>query len=248
MDNTGKSDGASSFYEIPTDAGESLAISPNLEALLEHDERTRAKALKTSGPYSPILRSPDFASFDLGFAVHLPPPPRGNRRLGHDPDRTSVKSPVTVLSTPPSPNPYLNQPPKLPRLEASKVVKDDDSAPASATASDTLASHKKHRPADLLTLFIDSGSDMPDMPKSPASPTASRRSSTSNSRAIERRNSPVFRTYTTLPRVDRLFGKGRDIFSSQSSSRVDSREDPEPTALDHVEPSLPSESTWRVCA
>lgn len=60
----------------------SLVISPNLEALLEHEERLRGNiALSTSPPpYSSDVSSPTIASFPPHTSLGLPPPPRGPRK------------------------------------------------------------------------------------------------------------------------------------------------------------------------
>lgn len=60
----------------------SLAISPNLEALLEHEERLRGNiALSTPPvPYSSDVSPPKTASFTPHTSLGLPPPPRGPRK------------------------------------------------------------------------------------------------------------------------------------------------------------------------
>jgi len=60
----------------------SLVISPNLEALLEHEERLRGNIALSAPPlpYSSDVSSPTIASFPPHTSLGLPPPPRGPRK------------------------------------------------------------------------------------------------------------------------------------------------------------------------
>lgn len=110
-------------------SGLALQISPNLEALLEHDELTRRNS---NSPTSALTTS------SLGFPISLPPPPprkaqNGRRTAQREQESTRPKEgglrkalgsdfwPATGLppdgstssSRPATPNPYLNPAPIL---------------------------------------------------------------------------------------------------------------------------------------
>jgi hypothetical protein len=96
----------------------SLLISPNLDALLEHDERTRRQANDVKSPDS--FSSSSVPDVFLG----LPPPPRGPRKTSiRSRNRTSITrqprlrttstdSDASDVSTPVS-NPFINPAPTL---------------------------------------------------------------------------------------------------------------------------------------
>lgn len=222
-------------FEPSTDAPKkSLAISPNLEALLAHDEKARASPPKLSdlsdrhSPFVPLAFS---GSVEPEFANSLPPPPRGNRRVAprsnapKDADnKTSLHRPRTHSDS--LPNPYLNEIPKLPRLNppaAKEGAASDESGTQQSPPTKilTLPAIQDHTSQDGI-IEISSG-DLPRRPSLPSSPTSDTRRSLSSTRSAERRNSTGPRPYTTIPRVDRLLGKGRDFFSS--SSRIGYREE-----------------------
>ncbi|KZP28957.1 hypothetical protein FIBSPDRAFT_238012 [Athelia psychrophila] len=218
----------------------SLAISPNLEALLAHDERTRTNVPKLSDlsdPHSHYVLSSFSGSVEPQFANTLPPPPRGNRRLASRPitpldapRSTSLHRPRTLSGT--LPNPYLNEIPKLPRLDPLARKKGDAldesstlRSPLTTVTSPTAvtSSAQDHIVNGILEAFCG---DPPRRPSLPTSPNRDLHHSISGSRSVERRNSVGTRPYTTLPRVDKFLGKGRSIFS-----RHGDREEVESTLL-----------------
>lgn len=119
----------------------SLVISPNLDALLEHEDRTQRQNASVSWSPGPAtsVSSPQSGSFSGSFS--LPPPPRGPRHtrpptspsftssplkqqfLGSDggspmstrdaPGFASSPGSPVVVSGPTTPNPYINPAPSL---------------------------------------------------------------------------------------------------------------------------------------
>ncbi|RDB29428.1 hypothetical protein Hypma_015999 [Hypsizygus marmoreus] len=123
----------------------SLIISPNLDALLEFDEKVRGAL----GPGSPTRDLPQSAPLVATFPMGLPPPPRRNRNNAKPRSPTSPKvgsplareagSPISVEAM--SSNPYINPAPSLevvqsmgglehmPRDEISPQTADGGSSP-----------------------------------------------------------------------------------------------------------------------
>ncbi|KAF7969071.1 hypothetical protein HWV62_28362 [Athelia sp. TMB] len=213
-------------FEPPMDTPKSLAISPNLEALLAHDERTRSSAPKLSDlsdRHSHFIQLPLSGSVEPEFANSLPPPPRGNRRIASRPNtpKTADRATTSPLyrsrtlsdSFNSAPNPYLNEIPKLPRLDPpsskERVASGESPATTPSKIVTSLAEGSVHNGA-----LEDSDSDHSSVPSLPTSPTSVLQRSTHSLRVAERRSSMGPRPYKTLPRVDRLLGKGRNIFSS----------------------------------
>lgn len=104
----------------------SLAISPNLDALLEHEERVRGTSIQiVVAPHSQVLSSPvSPGNYNSGVRMDivgggLPPPPRGSRRpwsprvpleSGHGIERTiSPKNAIWFVQQQP---PGIEQQPK----------------------------------------------------------------------------------------------------------------------------------------
>ncbi|KAG6851373.1 hypothetical protein H0H93_005771 [Arthromyces matolae] len=84
----------------------SLVISPNLDALLEYDEKIRGSRLPAS-PESPQSAPPTSTS--------LPPPPRRNSRKPRSPTSPKIASPLIqeTFTWQESENPYINPAPEL---------------------------------------------------------------------------------------------------------------------------------------
>lgn len=128
---TRKDSAPSSNVALPISAAASLQISPNLEALLQHDELTRRGC-----------GSPTSLYHSSGFAVSLPPPPprntakkaanhenrvkeirrkKSNVRSDSWPDALPAMISPVGHSSPASsrsatPNPYINPTPVLPTI------------------------------------------------------------------------------------------------------------------------------------
>ncbi|KAG2350882.1 hypothetical protein BDR05DRAFT_50286 [Suillus weaverae] len=137
MSYTPRKDSSSSFKAVlPVSvATTSLQISPNLEALLQHDELTRRGSASPTSLYHSISHS-------SGFAVSLPPPPPRNtakKAASHDnrvkeirrkksnvrsdswPDALPAMNSSVGHSSPASsrsatPNPYINPTPVVPTI------------------------------------------------------------------------------------------------------------------------------------
>ncbi|KAF8167456.1 hypothetical protein B0H34DRAFT_681916 [Crassisporium funariophilum] len=100
----------------------SLIISPNLDALLEHEERTRVQYASATEPTTPeSCRQPflpQSTSPSAEFPIGLPPPPRNSRgpKLPRSPTGTLLPptpaSPAQSRSSSTS-NPYINPAPTL---------------------------------------------------------------------------------------------------------------------------------------
>ena len=97
----------------------SLMISPNLDALLEHEERKRA-ALLESEPRTPETCSQSQSPEQSGLPSGLPPPPRrlrGSRvptsPLAETAQRRASMGAIAVESSSSMSNPYINPAPTL---------------------------------------------------------------------------------------------------------------------------------------
>ncbi|KIJ66357.1 hypothetical protein HYDPIDRAFT_26714 [Hydnomerulius pinastri MD-312] len=75
--------------------GHALQISPNLEALLQHDELTRRNSGSPTSLYHPISQIPSSA-LSSGFAISLPPPPPRNvqvsKKAGHHQEAATTRA------------------------------------------------------------------------------------------------------------------------------------------------------------
>lgn len=222
----------------------SLAISPNLDALLEHDERTRQTSLDY--PRSPYLfHSPVVGSFTAPFPVGLPPPPRGNRKGGSRPttpkdaDRAGSRSTrrsdasdsrpgssgsqaVSTSNT----NPFLNPPPRLSRRTDGSSRRDQSTTrsapdpPNAATMPDSLRK--------ALDRLVDSPISATEPDPARDSPSSLRSHTTSIKPGRDDTGSlgpsdhpyasPLLRSYpATMPRADKLIGKNKNMYSTSSS-------------------------------
>lgn len=218
----------------------SLVISPNLDALLEHDERMRRSPLD-NGPLSSLsFQSPHSSTFSSAFPVGLPPPPRSNRKTVSRPstpkesDSAASRSSRRINTTEGSPgssdssahgpsgsNPYINTPPKLPQLDGSV---DFSTAPE-------LPDPLGRALVDSPTLAADPDNNVINPSRWHPYPVAAVQEDISSSRPADANNFPL-RTYPTLPRVEKLIGRGKSMFSmsssqSHSSSPTDRNEEPE---------------------
>lgn len=224
------------FQDVIAPQAPSMAISPDLEALIEHDERTRGSQIPLDINSSvSFLQSSRSGSFTAAFPVGLPPPPR--RKGGSRPttpkdsseSRTSRRSDLKTLPASARPsssgqrsdtsNPYLNAPPKVVQADRVTSSKTDQSPPLSPVS-----------PLSVMPKSLRGGLDsIADLP-SPASsemisrdiydPIRSRQALIVTQKDSEspqlnesQTASPAQRTYSTLPRVDKLTGKGKNIFS-----------------------------------
>lgn len=150
---------------------QSLVISPNLEALLEYDERTRRQTGSQTWASAPAsaLGSP--------IIMSLPAPPRsrgGRKKVPSSPSGRS-ESPAT---SPTSPNPFVNPSPSFPSRESllrSARVR-SSSLPAEAVDKleiendATILAEEKVDPAET----TGSASSIPSSP-APTTPTSQKR-------------------------------------------------------------------------
>lgn len=206
----------------------SLAISPDLNALLEHDERTR-------GPHYPDASSPHFwqsphlGSSNPTFPVGLPPPPRGNRKAVSRPatpkesESISTRSKLWSEATEPLPdpsdssplltNPFINAPPQLSHPHRANVREQSKSGavPQFSGTFDTLDSLPK-----TLDRVVDPAE--PDPPRD--LPVGSYISSVSGaqegSASPHPTDQPTVRAHS-VPRVEKLIGRGKSMFSISGS-------------------------------
>jgi hypothetical protein len=211
----------------------SLAISPDLNALLEHDERTR-------GPHQPDASSPHFwqsphsGSSNSTFPVGLPPPPRGNRKAvsrpatPKEPESIGTRSKLWSEATEPLPessdssplltNPFINAPPQLHHPYRSNVREQSNSAvPQFSGTFETLDSLPK-----TLDRVVDPAD--PDLPRDLLHPVGSYIPSVSGaqegSASPRPTDQPTFRTHS-VPRVEKLIGRGKSMFSISGSQPQD---------------------------
>lgn len=234
----------------------SMAISPDLEALIEHDERTRGSQIPLDSAHSSgsFFQSPRSGSFTTAFPVGLPPPPR--RKGGSRPTtpkdspegralrRSDLKNSSPASARPGSSgqgsdisNPYLNAPPKIVQVDRPSTgssSKTDQSLPLSPLSPPSVMPESLRR-------ALDGIADLPS-PASPASqemisrdtydtlrplqtPIVTREDSASPQFTESQTASPTQRTYSTLPRVDKLIGKGKSIFSISASQTQNTSQD-----------------------
>jgi len=118
-----------------------LTISPNLEALLEHDERTRPRAIGFGPLRQDILIAAASLSSNTAPFIGLPPPPRGPRKMTakvgekaadveDSPRSASSSSPELELSSRrtssgdvgSTSNPYINPAPSLESLLKAEAI------------------------------------------------------------------------------------------------------------------------------
>jgi hypothetical protein len=214
-----------------------LQISPNLEALLQHDELTRRNSSSPTSAYN--------ASPSSGFPISLPPPPprkaKGSRMAGQreqepfpttrskeqrrksavvgsdfwlpgTPDRCAAgQSTVDPSSRPMTPNPYLNPTPILGPINTPPHP-DFDEAPTPKQADRSL----------------------PNEPKSESSRSAAE--------VRGRASASDHRPSNALHKVEKILWMGRDSLNLFSGSRNDSdrRNDrAEPGDVDAVQGSNP---------
>jgi hypothetical protein len=197
----------------------SLAISPDLNALLEHDERTR-------GPHQPDASSPHFwqsphsGSSNSIFPVGLPPPPRGNRKAVSRPatpkesESISTRSKTWSEATEPLPepsdfsplltNPFINAPPQLSRPHRSNVREQSNIPQFSGTFEtlDRVVDPEPDPPRDLLHPVGSCISSVSGAQEGSASPRLT--------------DQPTVRAHS-VPRVEKLIGRGKSIFSISGS-------------------------------
>jgi hypothetical protein len=133
-----------------------LVISPNLDALLEHDERTRPRANSARSPY-PSTTSASSGSSSAGFFVGLPPPPRGPRKTVKAGEKArdrgdrfrptlSIYTSLEDGSTEASVGETANFPPTNPFINPAPSLEVLLKAEASITASRTSSSVATHPP------------------------------------------------------------------------------------------------------
>ncbi|KIM88704.1 hypothetical protein PILCRDRAFT_235704 [Piloderma croceum F 1598] len=197
----------------------SLAISPDLNALLEHDERTR-------GPHQPDASSPHFwqsphsGSSNSIFPVGLPPPPRGNRKAVSRPatpkesESISTRSKTWSEATEPLPepsdfsplltNPFINAPPQLSHPHRSNVREQSNIPQFSGTFEtlDRVVDPEPDPPRDLLHPVGSCISSVSGAQEGSASPRLT--------------DQPTVRAHS-VPRVEKLIGRGKSIFSISGS-------------------------------
>jgi len=207
----------------------SLAISPDLNALLEHDERTRGSLHLLDRVPSPHFFQTSVSDSDTAFPVGLPPPPRkaksrptSQKQTENVGSRSTRRSDASPWSSDPSAkmsansNPFINAPPKLPQSYGSKeqeqsvsdlsstpemphaLQKIQDDLPPSTTAPE------RHR--DIFHSF-----------RLYTSSSATVRQNSASLRPTEQPSTVPFLASHSMPRVERLFGKGKNMFSTSGS-------------------------------
>ncbi|KAJ7651468.1 hypothetical protein DFH06DRAFT_1094466 [Mycena polygramma] len=203
----------------------SLVISPNLDALLEHDERVRRATQQSGGTWSSI-DSPG-SGYTSPTTQGLPPPPRRTRTPGSPQILFSPlpRSPIvahedhTRSSTPQSvdSNPYINPAPQLwlDREPSSPI----SPPPRSSSMPFSFADKQQQQgPRASGSSGLGNGRNgRMDTPDSGRSPSSSRTSSPPDSRAP-----PSLTKSHSLPRVDRLLKrspKDKDENLNQKRSR-----------------------------
>lgn len=195
----------------------SLAISPDLNALLEHDERTRGS------PHQ--LDSPPFHSLvsSTTFPVGLPPPPRGNRKPASRPitpkksDSRSTRGadvtepvPASLSTVPPTSNPFINAPPKLLQLLGSNE-REHGYSPLSDSSSPLEMPYSLRKALALVEspLSPEQPRDFFHSSRTPTSPTATVLDNPVDNPSLANQS---------IPRVEKLIGKGKSIFSGSHAS------------------------------
>jgi len=237
-----------------------LVISPNLDALLEHDERTRlGRIADPSG--SPASNSPLSSSFDSAFPAGLPPPPRGPRKprspVSSKPDasntgifprlmatdaisQTSPGSPVSPNS--PSPwrtstaNPYINPAPSLAEVfDAGDQLVQITLAPR--VAVDVLPGIREDddlRCSFYLRTELAQARSRDDSTTSPPSPPVdARRFRIEDPKQLPYVSRPS--NAPSLPGVDKILNKGKNVFGLFSdvtiqNQKSDSDKQPHPSS------------------
>jgi hypothetical protein len=201
----------------------SLAISPNLQALLEHDERVRA------GNFFGQVESPTSASDPP--ATGLPPPPRGPRKQPSCPSSPhdkpgsietlveAARSRASSVGASPlsTPNPFINPPPvlegaliaTLENLVISPASSSTPSFPATSSATSTRSFIKEQ---------LKPGSE-----ESPTSRTDLRRPL----RLVLSHREP---TEGTVPKAKRASWASKSALTSMSSPDVENNR-PRPTSM-----------------
>jgi len=205
----------------------SLAISPDLNALLEHDERTR-------GPHQPDASSPHFwqsprsGSSNSTFPIGLPPPPRGNRKAVSRPatpkesESIGTRSKLWSEATEPLPdpsdssplltNPFINAPPQLFHPYRSNVREQSNSTvPQFSGTFETLDSLP-----ETLDRVVDPTE--PDAPRDlqhvgSYKPSVSAQEGSASPQPTDQ---PTIRTHS-VPRVEKLISRGKCMFSIPGS-------------------------------
>ena len=228
------------FQNVITPQAPSMAISPDLEALIEHDERTRGSRIpldihSSSVPFHQSLRSD---SFTAAFPVGLPPPPR--RKGGSRPTtpkdssgsrvsrRSALKNSSPAFASSCSSgqgsdtsNPFLNAPPKViqaDRPSTGSSSKTDQSLPLSPVSPSVIPEFLRGNLVGISDLPSPASSEMIsrdicDLIRPRQALIVTREDSGSPRLNENQTASPVRRIYSTLPRVDTLIGKGKNIFS-----------------------------------
>ncbi|KAG1754801.1 uncharacterized protein EDB91DRAFT_253249 [Suillus paluster] len=224
----------------------SLQISPNLEALLQHDELTRRG--HSGGSPTTLYHT---ISHSSGFAVSLPPPPpRNTAKKAFNPENRvkelrrkksvnvssdswpdalpAMNSPVghssPASSRSATPNPYINPTPIVPTINNTF---DDREAGKSFSRSYLTSTHTIIGPISLLSIQNDRASSTeivhslarksePDIHKTLPDPPV-----------LSSRSSPA------LHKVEKMFTKGRESLSILTSAAIPSSMKPKQD--DHVD-------------
>lgn len=230
MSYTPRKDSSSSFKAVlPVSvATTSLQISPNLEALLQHDELTRRGSASPTSLYHSISHS-------SGFAVSLPPPPPRNtakKAASHDnrvkeirrkksnvrsdswPDALPAMNSSVGHSSPASsrsatPNPYINPTPVVPTIN---TFDDREAGPTSLLS---LQNGYASSTETIVSLARRSEPDVYHTSDPPVHLMASCRSS------------------PTLHKVEKIFTKGRESLNILTSAAIPSSMKPKQD--DHVD-------------
>lgn len=218
----------------------SLAISPDLNALLEHDERTRGSYHQLHAAQS--LYTP-FSPGGSEFPAGLPPPPRSNRKVKSRPTTPKKsESAGSLFSRQPDvseglhtsftglptataiSNPFINTPPKLHRPHASnEQERSSGSASEFSGALEMSESLRKALDSPASATESEPPRDFFHSLRSNVSTVTAAQENSPILRPPDRPNSTPLRT--SMPRVEKLIGKGKSIFSmstshSQSNSRA----------------------------
>ncbi|KAF8841945.1 hypothetical protein BDN67DRAFT_966459 [Paxillus ammoniavirescens] len=205
--------------------GHPLQISPNLEALLEHDDLTRRNSGSPTSLYNQI---PHLSS--SGFAISLPPPPPRNtqagKKIGYRDQETASVTRAKDIQWKKNANAVCDSwPNSLPILASDSVV----TQPTSATSSRPVTPNPYINPTPLLAtintpdgLEVDESASSKQVSKSCLNEHRYGPSrSTTEARSRSTAPDPAHRSSPALHKVERILSKGRDslnLFASTASA------------------------------
>ena len=206
----------------------SLAISPDLNALLEHDERTRGCSNQLDSTLSHFIQTQ--SSVDTAFPISLPPPPRSRKagsrpttpkgvshRSARQPDATgpSLGSSSSLPSLAVTSNPFLNAPPKLPRFNGPNE-REQHNGPISDMSSLLEMPDSLRKALNLVVDSPTSATTPEQIGDSHGSYTSPIQETSASLRPTDQPYNPPIVTYS-MPRLDKLIGKGKSIFFMSGS-------------------------------